>query len=228
MSPGSPLRTPLSHQAEDYLKAIYLLGLEGKATTQALSDALEVTPASVSGMLKKLAETGLVSHKPYFGAVLTPAGERIALEIVRHHRLLELYLTESLGYSWDEVHDEADRLEHVISEEFEAKISSLLGDPHYDPHGHPIPRLDGTLPDSEGLALSSFVAGSRVCVVRVMDQDSAFLRYLAEIGLKPNARVHIIRQDIMGGTLELAVGAEKRTLSLETAGRVWAVERTLD
>ncbi len=224
MSPDNPIRTPLSHQAEDYLKAIYLLGQEGKATTQALSEALEVTPASVSGMLKKLAEAGLVSHKPYFGAVLTPAGERVALEIVRHHRLLELYLTESLGYTWDEVHAEADRLEHVISEEFEARISSLLGDPHYDPHGHPIPRLDGSLPDSEGLALSSFEAGSEVCVVRVMDQDSAFLRYLAEIGLKPNARVRVVRVEPMGGTLELAVGEEKRTLSLEAAGRIWVVK----
>jgi len=224
MSPGTPIRTPLSHQAEDYLKAIYLLGLEGKATTQALSEALEVTPASVSGMLKKLAEAGLVSHKPYFGAVLTPAGERVALEIVRHHRLLELYLTESLGYTWDEVHAEADRLEHVISEDFEARISSLLGDPHYDPHGHPIPRLDGSLPDSEGLALSSYRAGTQVCVVRVTDQDSAFLRYLAEIGLKPGARVRVLRVEPMGGTLELAVGEEKRTLSLEAAGRIWAVQ----
>jgi DtxR family transcriptional regulator, Mn-dependent transcriptional regulator len=134
------MRELLSPQSEDYLKAIYSLGTD-RVNTQSLADRLEVKPGSVTEMLKRLAELGLVEHKPYYGARLTPAGERIALELIRHHRLLESYLHQALGYALEDVHREAERLEHHISEEFEARISELLGHPTHDPHGDPIPTL---------------------------------------------------------------------------------------
>jgi DtxR family transcriptional regulator, Mn-dependent transcriptional regulator len=220
------IRSLLSSQAEDYLKAIYQLNQTDKATTQALAAVLEITPASVSGMLKKLSELHLIEYRPYYGAILTPTGEQIALEILRHHRLLELYLTHSLGFSWDAVHAEADRLEHVISEEFEARIAALLGDPHYDPHGHPIPRLDGTLPDVSGQELPTFVDGLALQLTRVPDEDPAFLRYLAEVGLIPGTALHIRQRDLLGGTLEVQVGDHSHTLSLVAAARLWAVPVT--
>ncbi|MBB6098800.1 DtxR family Mn-dependent transcriptional regulator [Deinobacterium chartae] len=221
MPTSEPIRKLLSAQAEDYLKAIYLLGRSGKVSTQSLAAELGVTPASVSGMLKKLAELGLVDHKPYYGAVLSATGERVALEIVRHHRLLELYLTQALGYSWDEVHAEADRLEHVISEELEARISQVLGDPHYDPHGHPIPRLDGTVPEAGGHVLRGCLPGDRVRMLWVSDQEAAFLRYLTELGLSPGAEFVVQEVDLLGGTLTLRIDATERVLGLEAASRVW-------
>ncbi len=143
----------LSTAIEDYLKAIYLLQQqEGEVTTTLLADRLNVKPASVSGMLKKLGELKLVQHMPYHGVVLMPAGEKIALEVLRHHRLIELYLVEALGYTWDEVHSEAEELEHVISEKLEARIAQWLGNPTHDPHGDPIPGADLTWPQPDELA----------------------------------------------------------------------------
>src|SRR5512136_3130757 len=144
----------LSPPVEDYLKTVYLLcEREGAASTTGIAAALEVTPASVTGMVKKLAELKLVRHTPYQGVELTKSGEKIALEMVRHHRLLELFLAEALGYSWDEVHAEADVLEHVISEEFEDRIAARLGNPLVDPHGDPIPAKDGTIASVEQQSL---------------------------------------------------------------------------
>src|SRR3990172_755566 len=146
----------LSPQMQDYLKTIYLLeGRPGGASTSGIAQALGVRPASVTGMLKKLAELKLVRHVPYQGAHLMRRGERIALEIVRHHRLLEVFLVETLGYTWDEVHAEAARLEHAISEDFEDRLAARLGDPQIDPHGDPIPAKDGSLPAPPPTTLST-------------------------------------------------------------------------
>lgn len=184
---------------EDYLKAIYIVQQErGEVTTSLLSEQLGgnkpngIKQGSVTGMIKKLAEMNLVTHAPYQGVRLTTAGERIALEVVRHHRLLELYLVEALGYSWDEVHDEAERLEHHISEKLEARIAALLGHPEFDPHGDPIPSLAGELPPRDTTLLADLSIGSKAQVVRVCDQHAERLRYLASLGLVPGKRLLVI------------------------------------
>ncbi len=177
-----------SPSAQDYLKAIYRLTREGQAaTTNALAAALGVAPASVTGMLKRLAaeQPPLVRYRPRRGATLTPAGQRIALETLRRHRLLELFLVRVLGYGWDEVHEEAERLEHAISARMEARIARLLGEPAFDPHGHPIPAEDLTVPPARGTPLARAAVGARGRVVSVSDADSAALRRLSALGLRP-------------------------------------------
>src|SRR3954471_17100589 len=177
----------LSEATQHYLKAIWKLGRDGPATTSAIAEELGVSPASATGMLKRLASLGLVEHERYHGAALTPAGERIALEVVRHHRLLELYLMQALGLGWDEVHDEADRLEHHLSEEVEARIDEALGFPTRDPHGDPIPSASLELADEEQLLLRDVGDGEAALVRRVPDSDPALLRYLSEVGLTPES-----------------------------------------
>jgi DtxR family Mn-dependent transcriptional regulator len=159
-------KTRLSSAVEDYLKAIYELGERG-VKTQALADALEVSPASVTGMLQKLASLKLVAYQKYQGVSLTPAGQRIALETLRHHRLIETYLAQALGYAWHEVHDEAEKLEHHISEDFEDRIASMLGHPTHDPHGDPIPRRDGSLPADLGWPLTDLEVGQTATITRI-------------------------------------------------------------
>ncbi|GGJ58814.1 metal-dependent transcriptional regulator [Deinococcus roseus] len=219
------IRDLLTSQAEDYLKTIYQLARGGKVTTQSLADALGVTPASVSGMLRKLADLSLVEHTPYYGALLTENGQKVALEILRHHRLLELYLTQALGFSWDEVHEEADRLEHVISEAFEARISALLGDPHFDPHGHPIPRLDGSMPEHAADVLTEALVEEQVTISRVHDGDPEFLRYLSELGLIPGVVLKVLKKDPHGGTLSIQVEEQAHVLSLTAAQKIWVLPR---
>lgn len=209
----------LSHAAEDYLKQLYRLGQGGTVGTQALADALNVTPASTTGMLRKLTDLGLVEHAAYRGARLTPAGEKVALEVVRHHRLLELYLHRALGYPLDEVHDEAERLEHVISEAFEARIAAWLGDPNFDPHGDPIPGLNGELPVQGERRLASLGRGEQAQVTRV-PEDPAVLRGLMEAGLTPGVEVKVLTHDPALGTLTLEVGGVPLTLALLVAERV--------
>jgi DtxR family Mn-dependent transcriptional regulator len=182
---------------EDYLKAIYAVGREGgegRATTSAIAERMEVTAASATNMMQKLAEMKLVEYVPYRGVSLTPAGEKIALEVIRHHRLIELYLAEALGYSWDEVHAEAERLEHVISEEFEDRIDAMLGHPTIDPHGDPIPSKSGRVPEPVHRALDEVPVGETVVVRRVHDRDGEVLRRLAAIDLVPGTRVTIVRR----------------------------------
>ena len=222
-SPDRPLseRAALSAQAEDYLKALYHLGQLGTVNTQSLADERGVSAASTTAMLRKLSEQGLVDHKPYQGAVLTERGEKLALEVLRHHRLLELFLTRVLGYGWDEVHAEADKLEHVISEQLEARIAQALGDPHYDPHGHPIPRLDGSVPEVVGRPLPEHAPGSRLVLRWVQGENTEFLRYLTAQGLEPSGQLQLDALDPLGGTLSLTVGGERRVLGLETARRLW-------
>jgi DtxR family transcriptional regulator, Mn-dependent transcriptional regulator len=215
------MRELLSPQSEDYLKAIYSLGGD-RVNTQALADRLEVKPGSVTEMLKRLAELGLVEHKPYYGARLTPAGERIALELIRHHRLLESYLHQALGYALEDVHREAEKLEHHISEEFEARISELLGHPTHDPHGDPIPTLEGKLPEFATRAMLDVGENEEVCLGRVSEKDPDFLRLVVSLGLIPGARVKVIHVAKASGTITLEVaGTVQHTLSLEAARKLW-------
>jgi len=220
------MREPVLSQAiEDYLKAIHFLQLtDKKVSTSAIAERLGVAQASVTGMIKKMAEMKLVEHSPYQGVELTLAGEKIALEIIRHHRLLELYLAEAMGYSWDKVHDEAEKLEHVISEEFEDKIDEFLGRPTADPHGAPIPTKDGQMPVFQGFALSQAEAGDRVVVRMVPDRDPEKLRYLGKIGLYPNIEIEVIDKAPFNGPMHVRLGEIFHHLGRELA-QVILVER---
>jgi DtxR family Mn-dependent transcriptional regulator len=198
----------ISHAVEDYLKAIYELEEDyGKVTTSALAEKLTVAPASVTGMLQKLAESKpkLVKYERHHGVTLTASGRKIALEIIRHHRLIELYLAEELGFAWDQVDAEAEKLEHVISEEFEDKIAARLGHPTTDPHGDPIPSKDGTVAEKSRTALSTMTTGQTVRVARVRDDNPNLLRYLAELGIIPNALLTVAEKAPFDGPLHIRV-----------------------
>jgi DtxR family transcriptional regulator, Mn-dependent transcriptional regulator len=190
---------PHTVPVEDYAKAIYTLQQRGEVTTNGLAERLRVTPGSVSAMLKRLDGLGLVAHTPYRGVALTEEGELLALEIIRHHRLLELYLAESLGVPWDRVHDEAEVLEHHISEELEALIAAKLGHPTRDPHGDPIPSADLTMEEGETVPLQGLAAGVRGRFVRVSDSDPEMLRYLSERGIAPGDEFEIVERQPFGG-----------------------------
>lgn len=199
----------ISRAMEDYLKAIYQLGQPPGApvTTGLLAERLLVAAPSVSGMLKKLTELHLVAYNPRQGATLTPSGERVALEVVRHHRLLECYLAEALGYSWDAVHDEADRLEHLVSDELEARIDAALGYPTVDPHGDPIPTREGAIALTPTEPLAVLPVGATGRVSRVSDSDPAKLRYLGQLGLVPGVRLAVLEVLPFNGPLRVALGA---------------------
>ncbi len=206
-----PKLLKISHPVEDYLKAIYELAEDaGRVSTSDLAERLGVKPASVTGMLQKLAEERprLVDYERHRGVTLTPAGEKIALEIIRHHRLIELYLSEALGYQWDQVDAEAEALEHVISEQFEDRIAELLGDPKLDPHGDPIPAKDGSVVAPSRTALTDVAAGQTVRIARVVDDDPALLRYLGELGLVPAATVTVVSRSPFAGPLHVRVGQD--------------------
>jgi DtxR family Mn-dependent transcriptional regulator len=177
-------------------------------STNALAERLGVTPGSASGMVKRLHEMGLVTHVPYKGVQLTPAGARLALEVLRHHRLLELYLAEALGVPWDRVHEEAEVLEHVLSEELEELIAAKLGDPTVDPHGDPIPTRDLEMPERETVALQSLEAGQAGTFVRVSDSDSEMLRYLSQRGISPGHAFTVVEKQPFDGPLFLRFGAD--------------------
>ncbi len=195
----------LSVAVEDYLKAIHALESRcgGAVTTAALAERLEVTPASASAMIRRLAERGLAVHARYHGVSLTAAGRHAALEVVRHHRLLELYLTEKLGMPWDRVHDEADVLEHHISEELEQRIAAALGDPDCDPHGDPIPSADLEVLERATRSLAELGPGDRGAFVRVSDSDPAMLRYLAERGIAPGDHFTVTERQPFDGPLSV-------------------------
>ena len=216
----------LSQSAQDYLKTIYELRQQhsDRVTTNALADKLNVAAASVTGMVKKLAEMKLVEHAPYQGVALTPAGEKMALAIVRHHRLLELYLTEALGFSWDRVHEEADRLEHAISEEFADKISSLLGDPKVDPHGDPIPTKDGTIAAFSIHTLDEVPGGRTVRIERVRDEVPELLRHIAELGLIPGAIVDVSRNAVENTLIVALAQGKPQAVSHEVARSIYVVD----
>jgi len=204
----------LSAKMEDYLKALYQLQRDedGPVSTSSLAEALDVTPPTASSMLDTLEERGFVEREKYKGARLSPEGETVALEVVRHHRLLETYLTEHLGYDWSEVHDEADRLEHHISEEFERRVAAALDDPQFDPHGDPIPSealepLDEELGDT----LSEHDTGDVVVVERVSDRDPDELAYLSERGIAPDSRLEVVDVAPIG---MVTVAVDDREVSL--------------
>ena len=185
----------LSDVMEDYLKAIYVLQSEQgpPVATSAIAEYLEKTPPSVTDMLGKLEERGLVEREPYQGAELTPDGEAVALEVVRHHRLLEAFLADQLDYDWSDVHDEADALEHHISEEFERRVAEALGDPTVDPHGDPIPGADlEPVDEGSGPRLSDHIDGDRLVVTRVSDRDEEELTYLADAGITPGTEIEVV------------------------------------
>jgi DtxR family Mn-dependent transcriptional regulator len=214
MSTVEQARTPA---VEDYCKAIYTLEsrAEQPVSTNALAERLEITPGSVSAMLKKLGELGFITHVPYRGVRLTEEGRRVALEVIRHHRLLELFLAETLEMPWDRVHAEAEVLEHVISEELEQLIATKLGDPTLDPHGDPIPSAELELRERETVSLDSLEAGERGVFVRVSDADPKMLRYLAERGISPGERMEVRERQPFGGPLTVSFeGGEPREHAL--------------
>ena len=208
---------------EDYAKAIYALARRsGKPVgTSELAGRLGVAPATATAMLKRLDRLGLVHHEPYHGVSLTPAGEQIALEVIRHHRLLESYLSEALGMPWDRVHEEAEVLEHYISEELEQLIAAKLGEPHYDPHGDPIPGPDLSLREEvESRALEELEPGETGTFTRVSDSDPGMLRYLAERGIRPGTRVAVTGCQPYGGPLLVEVDGVEHALGGELARRM--------
>ena len=196
---------PASSAVEDYLKAVYALEtrLEGPVPTNALAERLGVTPGSVSGMLRRLDELGLLVHERYKGVQLTDEGRRIALRTLRNHRLLELLLVEMLDVPWDLVHEEAELLEHVLSDELAERIAAKLGDPEFDPHGDPIPSADLDMPEQETRALSDVDVGETVAFVRVSDADPAMLRYLHERGIVPGVTLTLTEREPFGGPLSV-------------------------
>ena len=214
-------KLPLSEAIQDYLKKIYKLVSAGeRATTTAIAKRLGVAPSSATSMLKKLAALGLAEHAPYRGVTLTDAGTRIALEVIRHHRLLEQYLAETLGLGIDAVHAEADRLEHALSEELEARIDERLGYPTHDPHGDPIPDVRLQVERRTLRPLAALAAGEEATVQRIPDGDTAVLRYLAEIALVPGRRVRMERADPVGGAVTILLAGSERAISRELAGRI--------
>ena len=203
---------------EDYLKALYGLGGSKEAVhTSRLAQELKVSPASTSEMLVKLAALQLVLHDPYRGARLTGDGEALAIEMVRHHRLLETYLVQALGYSWDEVHDEADLLEHAISERLEERMWKALGRPQVDPHGDPIPSADGRVRARGSRPLTACDAGERVVVERVSDRDPEKLRAIAALGLNPGAAVQVIAISRWESPIQLTAGRRRIEVPLGLA-----------
>jgi len=213
-----------SDAIEDYAKAIYALARkgDGAVSTNALADRLGVTPASVSAMLKKLSERGLAEHARYRGVTLTDEGERVALEVLRHHRLLELYLAEHLGVPWDRVHEEAEALEHVLSEDLEARIAAKLGNPTHDPHGDPIPDAGLHIDEGHTCGLDALGVGDRGRFVRVSDSDADMLRYLAERGVCLGDDLEIVERQPFGGPLTVRFGSTDHVIggALASAMRV--------
>jgi DtxR family Mn-dependent transcriptional regulator len=210
---------------EDYAKAIYALQRRAggaPVTTNGLAERLGVTPASASSMVKKLAEGGLAEHAPYRGVRLTRDGQRLALEVLRHHRLLELYLAEQLGVPWDRVHEEAEALEHVISEDLEARIAAKLGHPTHDPHGDPIPSVDLEIDEGQTQSLEALAVGARGRFVRVSDADPEMLRYLEQRGIAIGSTVELVDRQPFDGPLTLRIGGADQLIggSLARAMRV--------
>ena len=215
----------VTEAVDDYLKSIFeTAGDEGRASTVVLAKRLDVSPASVTGMLRKLAdqEPPWVEYEKHRGARLTDCGRLRALEVIRHHRLLELFLHDSLGYSWDEVHAEAEKLEHAISETFEDRIAQKLGNPEIDPHGHPIPRKDGTIPKRHEMPLLDLPVGTITKVSRVSDNNPEILRYLFGLGVVPGANVEVTERGPFDGPIMLRVEnrSEIRALGIRVARQI--------
>lgn len=211
----------LTESTENYLKAIYAIKREqGEVFTSKLAERLKVTPASATGMLRKLAELKLVSYKKYQGVALTSAGKKIALEVIRHHRLLELYLKEVMGVPWDKVHLEAEKLEHAISEELEDRIDQMLGYPTKDPHGSPIPSKTGKVEKSSSSNLANLKAGQKALISEVDDEDSELLRYAGELGLFPGVAVTILSVAPFKGPITLKLNEMEVVVGQDAAEKI--------
>ncbi len=225
---------PLTRSVEDYLKVIYHLSSQGGfASTSDIAANLEVAPPSVSGMVKRLSDTGLIEHVPYRGVTLTSQGRRAALRMIRRHRILEVYLTQQLGYDWDGVHEEADRLEHAVSDGLIERMAGALGEPQYDPHGAPIPTAAGEIEEADFVALADVRVGAEIELRQVGTQDPARLRYLAEQGLVPGTRMMVADRQPFNGPTTVRVGGGGqggagvfRVVGRELAGVLWCREVT--
>jgi DtxR family Mn-dependent transcriptional regulator len=212
----------LSPSVEDYIKAIYKARSDtGNVTTQDLADRLGVSPPAVSKMMRRLAELNLISHSPYQRVDLTPPGEKMALEIIRHHRLLELYLVQAMGFTWDSVHEEAERLEHHISEEFESRIDELLGYPAACPHGDPIPTRAGVIAPTSNRSLAIQKQPEHLVVRRVSDEDAELLRYFKKLGVVPGTRVEFVRREPFEGPLVLRISGKLVRITPQAAREVF-------
>jgi len=210
----------ITDSIQDYLKVIYELTEGGEAaSTTALAARLQIAPASVTGMMQKLASAKppLVEYRKHQGVMLTTAGKRAALEVIRHHRLIETWLVQTLEYSWDEVHNEAEKLEHVISEEFEERIASAMGYPLRDPHGEPIPSAELVMPKDQGIALGKLKAKQEACIQRVHAQDADFLKHLKELGLIIGARVKVLEMSRYDQVMRIQLRGRKDAIALGPA-----------
>ncbi|RME04433.1 MAG: metal-dependent transcriptional regulator [Planctomycetota bacterium] len=217
-----------TESVENYLKAIYKLSSRqggGYASTKAIAEVLEVRSASVSKMLQRLEKMGMVHHRSYQGVQLTSQGRRIALRTIRRHRLLETYLYEVLGYSWEQLHSEAELLEHYISDLFEAKIDEALGFPTHDPHGDPIPSKEGKMPDIQHIALANVEVPGEVVIARVPDSSAQFLCYLKEVGLLPKVSLKVLRKEPFNGPLLVVLGDREQVIGREVAGKIWVKKK---
>jgi DtxR family Mn-dependent transcriptional regulator len=211
----------LSAPVEDYLKAIYELEQSGDAAgTNELAARLHIAPASVSGMVRRLADQELIAHERYRGARLTEAGRRAALRTIRRHRIIETYLTKALGYAWDRVHDEAERLEHACSDELVDRMAAAVGEPEHDPHGAPIPTREGTVDERRYASIADLDVGDAVCVRRVSDEDGERLRYLAELGIVPGAHLTVLARAPFGGPITVGIDSEERVIGPSLAAEV--------
>lgn len=216
---------PLTRSVEDYLKSVFHLTSQGGfATTSDIAEMLEVAPPSVSGMMKRLSETGLIEHVPYRGVQLTPQGRRAALQMIRRHRILESYLTSKLGYDWGDVHVEAERLEHAVSEKLIERMAEALGAPRYDPHGAPIPTAAGEIEEAELVTLAAARVGATLVLRQVGDEQPERLRYLAEQGLVPGTRLAVVERQPFNGPTTVRFGMETRVVGQELAGLLWCEE----
>lgn len=213
----------LTISIQDYLKNIYELTENGEtASTNALAKKLNIKPASVTGMVQKLASAkpALVAYQKHQGVTLTRDGKRAALEVIRHHRLLEAWLVQTLGYTWDEVHEEAERLEHVISEDFERRIAAAMGDPLRDPHGELIPTADLTMPLDDSTPLSSLRPNQTGTVLSIKSPETELLRHLEELGLVPGARFEVLAYSPFDHNLTIKVGRKSFVLGLNITSRI--------
>jgi len=216
-----------NRSTEDYIKKIYSLAGKGKSvTTTELARHLKIGNGSVTAMMKKLAAKRLIEYEPYRGVSITKAGRHLALRVVRRHRLWEMFLARFLGYSWEEIHEEAERLEHVTSDELERRLDRVLGHPKVDPHGHPIPDARCAIVEPAGRALVEFGPGDRVQVVSVSDSDSDLLQYATKIGLKLDTPLTVVKRMTFDGSMVLKVGAKERVVSSRFAGSIFVRPKT--
>ena len=222
--PNQTVRQSITRSVEDYLKAIYLLGAKGQpASTSDIALRLELSAPSVSGMIKRLSDQGLITHEPYKGVELTPAGQRVALRMLRRHRVIEAYLVGFLGYSWDTVHDEAERLEHAVSEQLIERMASALGNPRFDPHGDPIPDQDGAMAELVYTPLAEIPTGETAEIRRVITSQAERLRYLEHAGLTPGTRITVTEHQPFRGPIRVSAGGQEQVVGHELAEQVLCV-----